>query len=47
MELYLNNTFSLEEVLIPSSAKYFQNNNNFKITETQSLLFGRCYTIAK
>ncbi len=46
-KIYLNNTFSLEEVLIPSSAKYFRNGTNFDIKETQSLLFGRCYTITR
>ena len=46
LESYRKNTFSLEEILVPSSIKNLQNGTHFSIKPIYSILLGCCYMIS-
>ena len=44
---FLKNTFTLEDIFHSWSLPNLMNSTAYKITEVQSLLYVRCYTVSK
>jgi hypothetical protein len=44
---YKANTFNLEDIFDGVTVKELRNKSEFEVTETQSILFGMCFTICK